>query len=106
MLKVEFVGKVYIRFAIEQVSKVKVGTLKMDGVDLKIAPVQASISIVVVDLAFARRVFGTLDGEGQPAILRRTFDTHTAANRRALAPLVRLCFVGVVRVDPLRYDHG
>jgi len=39
----------------------------VNGVDLKISPVERSIRIVVVDLAGAAGILGALNGQGDPA---------------------------------------
>jgi hypothetical protein len=40
----------------------------MDCVDLKVAPIERAVRVVVVDLAFALRILRPLDRESNPAV--------------------------------------
>lgn len=60
MLKIEFDGEINIGFAVQQVAQVQTWPPKMYSVDLKIAPVEGSVSIVVINFALTLWIFGTL----------------------------------------------
>ena len=65
---IKLVSEVDVRFAIEQAAQVHAGPLQVNGIDLKVAPVERSIGIVVINFAFSLGILGALDGKGQPAI--------------------------------------
>ena len=47
--------------------KKQAGAPEVHGIDLKVAPVERAVGIVVVDLALPTRVFGPLNGQCNPA---------------------------------------
>lgn len=67
-LLVEPIGEIDVCLAIEQIAQIHAAPLKVDRVDLKVTPVEGAVGVVMVDLAFALRVFHALDGERDPAV--------------------------------------
>ena len=57
MLLIQLVGEVDIRLAIQEVSKIQPRSLQMPGIDLKIAPIERTVRVVMIDLAAAMWIF-------------------------------------------------
>ena len=93
-LFVELVREINIRLAVQEVTQIHPCTLQVNRVDLEIAPIERAIRIVMVDLARAARVFGTLtrsDMLGQTCC-RRIADrrsTYGRIGRPGLQPSLR-----------------
>lgn len=66
-LHVELIREIDIRFAIEQVPQIQTRPFQMYRVDLKIAPIERAVGVVMVDLALALRIFGPLYRESNAA---------------------------------------
>jgi hypothetical protein len=62
-LLIQLIGKIYVGLAIQEVAQVKAWPLKMYRVDLKVAPIESSVGIVVVDLAFTLRILSALNSQ-------------------------------------------
>lgn len=61
LLDIELMRKVNVGLAVEQVAQVKAGSLKMYGIDLEVTPVQAAVSVVVVNVALTLWILSTLN---------------------------------------------
>src|SRR5262245_12530707 len=67
-LPVELKREIDIRFAIQKISKVHSRPLQVYGVDLKVAPIEAAVGVVVIDLAGTAWILGALDCQSDSAI--------------------------------------
>jgi hypothetical protein len=67
-LPVKLVREIDIRFAIQKVSKIQSGPFQVHRVDLKVTPIERAVGVVMVDLACAARILGTLYCQGNAAI--------------------------------------
>ena len=87
MFPIQLVGEIDIVLAVEQVTKIQTGPLEVHGIDLKITPVERSVGVVMIDLAVAPRIFGTLDRKGQTAV-RAEFLAGVLLPGRETAPVL------------------
>src|SRR6202011_609539 len=67
LLRVQLIGEIYVCFTIQQISKHQAGALQMTRVDLKIAPIQCAVRVVVINLALPLRILAPLNGERDTA---------------------------------------
>ena len=84
---------------------------QVDGVDLKIAPVQRAVGVVVIDLAGAARVLGPLNGQGDAALRTEFVAGVLLIGGQMVAELVGLRFdrvpagdLGSYHERPLQVD--
>ncbi len=68
LFEVELIGEVDVGFAVQEVAEIQAWSFEVHGVDLKVAPVEGAIRVVVVDFAFAFRILGALDSKSNAAI--------------------------------------
>ena len=73
----------------------------MDRIDLKVAPVERSVGIVVIDLALSLRIFRALDGERQPAIGSKLRASVLLIGRQRMA-LIELRLISIFGFRPQR----
>jgi hypothetical protein len=58
-LPVKLVSEI-VRFAIQKVSKIHSRPFQVHGIDLKVAPINGPVRVVMIDFACASRIFGAL----------------------------------------------
>ena len=104
VFEVEFVSKVDVCSAVKQVAEVQVCALQMNGVDLKVSPVQTSVGVVVIRLAFARSVLGALDRQCDATVAAEFAACILLPPGEAPALLILSYCVRLQPIDPLR-DH-
>ncbi len=78
----------------------------MNRVDLEITPIESSIGVVVVDLAFALGVFRALNGEGDAAVLPKLAAGVLLPGGKAAAMLIGLGLMGENGVVAFGDDEG
>src|ERR1039457_763525 len=66
-LRVELVGEVDVRLAVQQVPKIYSRASQMHGVDLEVAPIQRAVRIIMINLAVAARIFCPLNRQRNAA---------------------------------------
>ena len=75
----------------------------MNGVDLKISPVQGSVRVVMINLAFPLRVLGPLNRQSDAAIGAEFLARVFLPCRKPATVLVSSRLFRVQRIDP-RFD--
>ena len=103
---IELIGEIDIGFAVEQVAKIEARSFEVHGVDLEITPVECAVRVVVVDLTFALRIFGALDGERETAIGSEFAAGVLLPGGKAMSLLIGLGFRSAAGNDALRHDKG
>ena len=68
LFEIELIGKVDVGFAVEEVAEIQPRSFEVYGVDLKVAPIERAIRVVVIGFAFALRIFGALDRKRNAAV--------------------------------------
>lgn len=77
----------------------------MHRVDLKVSPVQRAIGIVVIDFTIAARIFGSLNGQRNPACGAELIARVLLICRESMSELVGLG-LGRIRRTPWRNHEG
>lgn len=88
-LLVEPIREIDVCFAIEQIAQIHATPFEVDSIDLKVAPVEGAVGIVMVDLTFSLRVFDALNSQRNAAI-RAKFSTRVLLVGRKRALLISL----------------
>jgi hypothetical protein len=104
-LLVEPVREIDVCLAIEQIAQIHTGPLEVNGVDLKITPVEGAVGVVVIDVAFALRVFDALNGERSPTIGAK-FSASVLLISGERAQLVRLHMSDLFGFRAAAYRYG
>jgi len=80
-LGVELEREVDVRFAVQQVPQIHSCAFQVHRVDLEVTPIERAVGVVVIDLAGAAWVFGTLNRQCDAAC-RPEFVTSVLLVRR------------------------
>src|ERR1700750_1975163 len=77
----------------------------MDGVDLKISPIEGAIRVVVIDLTFSLWVFSALNSQSGAAVRTELLTGILLIGAKAVAHLIELRGIGILRFQPVSNHH-